>query len=367
MAHAKHGAGRLAAAAIAVAAAISPDPVAAQGKTTVPDHIPITNGEGMDLHLFHPAVDARGFLSVNGADILDGSELSLGFVSDYGYRLLPESPGHGGSAMVTHAWTGTFQFAYGIANLLVVGISLPLVVNDGPSAVDIGPGASAGKGGKNANYDSDALSTQALGDLALSVKVPILRPSAPIGIALLARAGVGVGGARNFAAEPGFFYWPELILEKRLGARVRLGLDVGYRGHGGGNAVFGLGKDKAPELRNGVLGYANLFTAAFAVSARPTSRVELLAETYMTYAVGGSSAAKQRPSAEALGGLKLFLDKGTYLCAALGPGYAPGFQTARFRAVLGVVYEPARGNEPARGQRAAAPPPPLPAADPPAP
>jgi hypothetical protein len=362
MAHAQHVAHRLAAAAIAVAAACAPARVAAQGKTTVPDHIPITNGEGLALNLFQPAVDARGFLSVNGADILDGSELSLGFVSDYGYGLLPESAGHGGGAMVTHAWKGVFQFAYGIANLLVVGISLPVVVNDGPAAVDIGPGASAGKGGKNANYDSDALSTQAIGDLALSVKVPILRPSAPIGLALLARAGVGVGGARNFAAEPGFFYWPELIVEKRFGERVRLGLDVGYRGHTGAGAVFGLGKDKAPELAHGVLGYGNLFTAAFAVSVRPTRRVDLLAETYLTYAVGGPSAAKQRPSAEALGGLKVLFDKNTYLCAALGPGYAPGFQTARFRAVVGFVYEPAVG------ARAAAPPAPPPIAeDPPAP
>lgn len=327
-----------AAAVIAAAIAIA-GPAYAQGKA-LPDHIPNTNGAGMDLNLFRPAVDSKGFFSVNGADILGGGDISLGLVLDYGHHLLPLDTGHAADWMVNHAFKGVFLFDYGIANILVVGLQVPVVLNGGDALKDVGPGATAGKGGKNANYDTEGLGAQALGDLALHVKVPILRPDKPIGIALLAQAGVGVGGTRNFASEPGFFYWPQLVLEKHVGRILRVGLNTGYRGHTGENPTFGIGKNKKPQLKNGLLEYSGLFTGSFAVSVRPTRIVDVVAETYMTYQIGGASDRKQRLSAEALAGVKLFVQKSAYFSAAVGPGYTPGFQTAQVRAVLGFVYEP---------------------------
>ena len=312
----------------------------AQGKTTTSDHIPTTNGAGMDLNLFRPAVDSKGFYAVNGADILGGGDISLGLVLDYGHNILRLSDGHGATHMAKHAFKGVLQFDYGIANILIVGISAPVIVNSGDKVTDVGPGATAGRGGKNANYNTDSLNAQALGDLALHVKIPILRPDGPLGIAILAQAGVGVGGSRNFASEPGFFYWPQLILEERIGSVLRLGLNGGYRGHTGENPTFGIGKDKKPQLASGVLEYAGLVTGGFAVSVRPAPVIDLVAETYATYLVGGASDSKQRISAEALGGLKLFVEKNSYFSVAAGPGYTPGFQTAQLRAMIGFVYEP---------------------------
>ncbi|APR83261.1 Flagellar motor rotation protein MotB [Minicystis rosea] len=324
--------------------AFGESPAHAQGKA-LPDRIPTTNGAGMDLNLFRPAVDAKGFFATNGADILGGSDLSLGLVLDYGHNIAKLGEGHGASHLATHAFKGVFQFDYGIANILVVGISVPVVLNGGEKVTDIGPGATAGKGGKNADYSSDALNAQALGDLALHVKIPILRPEGPIGIAVLAQAGVGVGGSRNLASEPGFFYWPQLILEERVGI-VRMALDVGYRGHTGQNPTFGIGKDKKPQLASGVLEYENLMTGSFAVSVRPIPVIDLVGETYATYLVGGASDRKQRPSAEALFGIKLFIEKSSYFSAAVGPGYAPGFQTAQVRGMIGFIYEPSIGSRP---------------------
>ena len=329
--------------AVVISIALGPREARAQGKTTTSDHIPITNGAGMDLNLFRPAVDSKGFFSVNGADILGGGDISFGLVLDYGRNILPLASGHGPDFMAEHAFKGVLQFDYGIANILIVGIQAPVIVNGGKKVTDVGPGATAGKGGKNANYDTDSLSAQALGDLALHVKVPILRPDGPIGIAILAQAGVGVGGSRNFASEPGFFYWPQLILEERIGNIVRLGLNGGYRGHTGENPVFGLGKDKKPQLSSGLFEYSGLVTGSFGVSVRPAPVIDLVAETYATYQVGGTSDRKQRLSAEALGGIKLFIEKNSYFSAAAGPGYAPGFQTAQLRAMIGFVYEPSLG------------------------
>lgn len=308
----------------------------AQGKTTVPDHVPSTNGTGLDLNLFRPAIDNRGFFTVNGADILPGSNISLGLVLDYAHNLLPLNAGHGPSWMVRHAFKGVFMVDYGVADVIVVGISAPLVLNGGEGLTDVGPG------GKK-NYDTDPLGAQALGDLSLHVKWPILRPDGPIGIALLAQAGVGVGGSRNFASEPGFFYWPQLILEERVRGVLRLALDVGYRGHTGDNPTFGLGRDKKTELARGALEYTNLLTLGFALSVRPARILDLVAESYATYQVGGSSDTRQRFCAEAMFGAKLYIDKSSYLTLGMGPGLARGFQTAAVRTTLGVVYEPSLG------------------------
>ncbi len=43
--------------------------------------------------------------------------------------------------MLNHAFQGTFQFDYGIANFLVVGLSVPVVLNGGKPVDDIGRAA----------------------------------------------------------------------------------------------------------------------------------------------------------------------------------------------------------------------------------
>ena len=42
--------------------------------------------DGMDLHLFRPAVDSKGHLSVNGTDILGHLDFSFGLVLDFGHE-----------------------------------------------------------------------------------------------------------------------------------------------------------------------------------------------------------------------------------------------------------------------------------------
>jgi OmpA-OmpF porin, OOP family len=47
-----------------------------------------SNGDGMDTHLFRPAVDSKGFFSVNGSDILAANDFSFGLVMDYGHNIM---------------------------------------------------------------------------------------------------------------------------------------------------------------------------------------------------------------------------------------------------------------------------------------
>ena len=50
--------------------------------------IPVANGDGLDTHLFRPALDSKGFFHTNGTDILGANDISFGLVIDYGRNLL---------------------------------------------------------------------------------------------------------------------------------------------------------------------------------------------------------------------------------------------------------------------------------------
>jgi OmpA-OmpF porin, OOP family len=313
----------------------------AAAQPTSPPRIADGNGAGMDAHLFRPAVDSKGFFSVNGADILGHKELSFGLVLDYGHALMPLNPGHGADYLVEHALQGSFQFNVGLFNYLVLGLSVPIVVNGGDTATDIGAGP-----GKNT---SDAgLNAQALGNLAVHAKLRILRPDAPIGIALVAQAGYGVGERQNFASEPGLFYWPQAVFEFRAGSThmFRAALNGGYRGHTGASTTFGLAADgKTTQLKNGFLENSNLVTGGLGLSFRVLPALDLTAETYTTYQIGATASdAKQKLSAEVIGGIKLFVDKNSYFMLAAGAGVVPGFESAGQRITLGFIFEPSIGD-----------------------
>lgn len=307
----------------------------ALGETKVEDRMPAGNGDGADIHLFRPAVDSRGFFALNGASVLPHKAVSFGLVLDYGHNVLPLASGHGADVLVEHALQGTFNFNYGLFDRLALGLTVPVILNWGKPVTDIGPGGAD-------NYDDDGLTEQALGNLAIHAKLRILSPDGPIGIALVAQGGYGVSGTRNFGAEPGFFYWPQLVVEKQFGKTniFRIAMNAGYRGHTGANAKFGAGADVRPVLTSGALEYGNLGTGGVAASIRIGDKFDVVAETYATYLLGGSSDAKQRVSAEVLGGFKVFIQKNSYFTLAGGVGYLPGFQAADQRGVLGFVFEP---------------------------
>ena len=95
------------------------------------------HGGGMDLHLFRPAVDTRGYFAVNGTEVMPHKEFSFGLVLDAGFGILryngfindpngdPTNEARQ-NRIARQAFTGTFMFNFGIIDRLVVGISLPI-------------------------------------------------------------------------------------------------------------------------------------------------------------------------------------------------------------------------------------------------
>ncbi len=79
-------AGLLPAATLSAALALASG--VAQAQFASATRAPATNGDGMDTHLFRPAIDSKGFFSVNGSDILGAGNVSFGLVLDYGHNLM---------------------------------------------------------------------------------------------------------------------------------------------------------------------------------------------------------------------------------------------------------------------------------------
>ncbi|HVR20353.1 MAG TPA: hypothetical protein VMS65_11670, partial [Polyangiaceae bacterium] len=121
-----------------------------------------SNGDGMDTHLFRPALDSKGFFSVNGSDILGHGNISFGLILDYGKSIMRTrnddvpsdvagapcedqncdvvaGDGSGVKALVANSFQATFGFNYGLFNRLVVGLTMPVILMSGNPAYQLGP------------------------------------------------------------------------------------------------------------------------------------------------------------------------------------------------------------------------------------
>ncbi|HEY8946021.1 MAG TPA: OmpA family protein, partial [Polyangiaceae bacterium] len=223
----------------------------------------------------------------------------------------------------------------------------PVVLMTGDTAYQIGP-----DGGL---YNSAQLDSQKISTLALHGKFRLTRVDRTIGLGAAIQAGIPIGGsARDMGADPGVWYWPQLIVENRFGANsgFRVGFNVGYRGHTGDNPRFGEDTTGRPQLAEGRLEYGNLATFGVGLSLRVLDALDLVAETYGTYLLDGDSADDQKLSQELLGGIKLFVERNSYLMMGGGSrAFSTGFQAADVRLVLGFVFEPSIGDRDGDGYK----------------
>jgi outer membrane protein OmpA-like peptidoglycan-associated protein len=286
-----------------------------------------SNGNGLDTHLFRPALDSRGLLANNAVDVQGAGSISGGLVIDYGARILRVAePGQRTKALVLDSFQGTLKANYGIGDRAVVGVSAPVIIMTGDAQSSV------------SGWGPQALDAEGLADVAVHGKVRVTRADSGLGLAVAAQIGVPVGNApRNAGADPSLWYWPMLVAESRFGANdeFRVALNVGYRGHASSGTTL--------LLRDGELRDGSLFTYGGGASWRVFDRLDLLAETYGSYLLS-ESAPSVKPSNEALGGAKFFVDDRSFLMLGAGPRYTNGFEAADVRAVLGFSFEPPVGD-----------------------
>lgn len=331
------------------------------------------HGGGMDLHLFRPAIDTRGYFSVNGSEVMPHKEISFGLVLDAGFGILRyngfiDNPsGDANQAarqnrIARQAFTGTFIFNVGLIDRLVIGLSLPITFLRGhevqvPDRLSLGGTCTgATSSGCLYNYDAAGLRSQGVGDLSINIKARLLNlGELPVGIAVTLRAGFPTAKTTQFAGEPGFSLWPSAVFEFQPIEKIRLALEGGYRWNSRQGATFiwngrsdpagALAIDPVDDPDAGRrFTYDDLITFGFGSAFRVARPLDIVLELYGTQ-IAKEIGTKGTLSMEALLGFKYFVTNQSYLYAAGGAGIPKtGFQAADARAVLGFLYEPAVGD-----------------------
>ncbi len=81
-------------------------------------------GNTFNLELFRPAVDSKGYITVNASQILGHLDFSLGLIGSYAHNVLNLSA-QGNQFNVEHYLTPQLQGAVGFFKWVELGVSLP--------------------------------------------------------------------------------------------------------------------------------------------------------------------------------------------------------------------------------------------------
>lgn len=290
------------------------------------------NGGDVELSAFRPAIDSRGFITVEGADSLERGQLSLGLVSTWARGLL-HLDGGGATYSVEDVVTPTLIAAYGLPGGLQIGASLPFgVVSGRRTPIDDNDTPAD-------PYDDDRrrLAEQGLGDLGLHAKLELKRGAlraALAGAVMLPTASkqAWLGTGNTSVAGRG-------ILEYRRG-RMRAAINAGLRTRLGGDAAFHDDPDPMmtrPMPTTGadiVVGPAA--TGGVALAWKLSPKIELVGESFAVIPLRGSG---YRP-VEALAGAKVYLAEQSYFSLGGGLGLGGDGGNPDARLFLGIVFEP---------------------------
>src|SRR5688572_18669143 len=151
-------------------------------------------GGNIDLNAFRPAMDSRGYITVNASQILGHKELSFGLVTNWGFKVLEmtgpagaftEANGYANdgetSYTVQNVITPELQFAFGLFKVVEIGLSVPFVIVSG----DVGPDF-VGNAGDPSDDEGFGFSSQGIGDIGIHAKVRFLNTSRhPVGLAVI--------------------------------------------------------------------------------------------------------------------------------------------------------------------------------------
>ena len=345
-----------------------------------------------DMQLWRPAIDSRGYVTVNSSRVLGHLDFSLGLVGTWAFQPLQlqtdaGSPYGGSGALVQttrtfsvdHLITPQLLFALGLFKYVEIGIGVPVGIAIGKRQVCDANGNCKGYEEQTSNTSDQLRFSQVMiGDLPIHIKGRILDVgSMPVGLGAMLSVYIPLskfadnGGYKTFLGENNVTLRPQLLIDREWdsGRRFRTALNVGALVRFGSETFTDIGKsvafgandlcfptDPPPTMTkcsSSTLGGTGLSRSvgtqvtfglgvAFAVVPQ---RFDILGEVYGYADVTGN--AKALPI-EASGAVKLFLARNSFLMAGAGAGiYGNGGEqtgSPRVRAFLGFVYEPRIGD-----------------------
>ncbi len=298
------------------------------------------------LDPFRPAIDARGYFTVNASQTLGHGELSFGLGSlDWGHQLL-RLDAQGSSYSIDHMLTATLIAAIGLhlgPAELELGASAPLRIMSGSR----GP-ARLNDPGTPDDDQTFGVDGQGLGNIGLHLKTRLRRAGrgAGPGLGVIASVYLPALGARDrFLGETQVV--PQLIgvVDHAFGRaqRLRIAINGGVRLRRSTTFTDNdPGPMRAPVTGGSITVGSELPFGAGIAYAIARQRFELVGEVFGAIPLG---AHQRYQPLEALAGVKLYLAQSSFLTLGAGRGLATdqGANPA-VRAFISVVFEPGAGD-----------------------
>jgi outer membrane protein OmpA-like peptidoglycan-associated protein len=294
----------------------------------IASHAGAQTAGNIPLDGFRPAMDSRGYLTVDASQVLDDREVSFGLGGlDWEHHLL-ELGGRSAGTSVDDVLTATLVGAFGVRLgrvPLELGLSLPFIVMAG-------------------NRNGESISGQGVGALALRLKTRFLDSRhAPVGLAAIASVHIPTTTqSGRFLGEPAREAVPEAIAiaDAQLGSRVRLAINGGVRIRSSDTVVSDPMMMGAPTT--GALTAGSELPFGFGIGyALAPERFELVGEVFGTIPLGPH---ENYQPLEALAGVKLYLANSSFLSLGAGRGLVSHGANPDVRAFIGIVFEPGVGD-----------------------
>ncbi len=325
----------------------------------------------VDLEIFRPAMDSKGFITLNSSAVLGQGDVSFGLVTSYARRPLSLSgTGMLGAPPSTPTFTvdnlvrPSLQAAVGFTKLPHIGFELGVVL---PLAVVSGKGNPIDPGAGPSNLDdrSFTFTNQGLGDLQVHPKLRLMNATRNgLGFAIIPTIIFGTGDKSSFMGEGKTIFQPSAVLDTELGylGRFRAAVNAGMRLRG--TTTFTDNQMSFPRMvggarseTNGGITLGNEFVGGLGLSyGIVPQKFDVVGEIYGNYGTSSSRTSggvtdKLGPVADAIVGIKLYLARNSFF--EIGGGYkvAGGYGAAAPRGFIGFIFEPSIGDRDGDGYK----------------
>ncbi|WP_428263580.1 OmpA family protein [Haliangium sp.] len=315
------------------------------GLWTTPAAAQSADGANIHLSAFRPALDSRGYITLNASQVLGHNELSFGMVINWSRNLLVFEEGEN-RYEVQNIITPTLVGAYGLELgplELELGLSVPFSIMNGDRAPDF-----EGEPGNPNDDDRFRVDGQGLGDVGLHLKTRLLNTSSGM------RIGLAVIGSLYFATASEKDKWlgedafmPQVVgvLDREFGRRRRfkVSLTGGIRVRT--STVTFVDNDNsgtpAPPVTNKSIesGTSVPFGLGLAYAISPQV-FDVVGEVY-----GEMPLAGDYFPVDGLVGIKVYLARNSFLSLGVGAGVIGGDGASPdLRAFGGIIFEPNIGD-----------------------
>jgi len=327
----------------------------------------------VDLEMFRPAMDSKGFITLNSSAVLGEGDLSFGLVTAYARKplVLTGNGMFGGQQnrfQVNNLVTPSLQGAVGFTHLAHLGFELGLIL-----PLDIVSGQSYPSDQPSTNNTKDwTFTAQGLGDLQVHPKIRLMNATRNgLGFAIIPSIIAPTGDKNSFFGEGQWIFQPTAVIDTELGylGRFRAAVNGGLRIRGhhahfvdnanaftptsmqpmymGADITTGAGLDIGNEAIGGVgLSYGIV-----------PQKFDVVGEVYGNYGLdthrlnADGTQTKMGLSAEAIGGIKLYLARNSFFEAGAGWRVADGYGGGQPRAFIGFIFEPSIGDRDGDGYK----------------